>query len=81
MAIGKSKEFIKQEKITLLLWNNLIAKNGVLLNIINKKKIKKYMNQKNLDLTINLNIGKEKSTIYTCDLTNEYIKINTNYLS
>ncbi len=81
MAIGKSKEFIKQEKITLLLGNNLIAKNGVLLNIINKKKIKKYMNQKNLDLTINLNIGKEKSTIYTCDLTNEYIKINTNYLS
>ena len=81
MAIGKSKELINQEKITLILGNNLIAKNGVLSKINNSKKIKSYMNKKNLDLTINLNIGKQKSTIYTCDLTNEYIRINTNYLS
>tara|TARA_B100000029_G_scaffold84722_2_gene75380 strand:- start:3340 stop:4551 length:1212 start_codon:yes stop_codon:yes gene_type:complete len=81
MAIGKSKEFINQEKISFSLGSNLIAKNGTLLKINNVKKIKKYMNQKNLDLTINLNIGKEESVIYTCDLTNEYIKINTNYLS
>tara|TARA_B100001123_G_scaffold258164_1_gene287755 strand:- start:385 stop:504 length:120 start_codon:yes stop_codon:yes gene_type:complete len=39
------------------------------------------MNKKELLLEINLNDGNKQSSVYTCDLTNEYIKINTNYLS
>ena len=39
------------------------------------------MNNKELLLKIDLNNGKSHSRVYTCDLTNEYIKINTNYLS
>ena len=34
------------------------------------------MNKKEMSLEINLNNGKSQSTVYTCDLTNEYIKIN-----
>ena len=49
-------------------------------NVITNK-IKQYMNKKELSLEINLNSGKSQSTVYTCDLTHEYIKINTNYLS
>ena len=39
------------------------------------------MNKKELSLEIDLNNGNSHSTVYTCDLTNEYIKINTSYLS
>ena len=81
MAIGKSNELINQEKISFSLDNQLLAKNGVLLIKNNSNKIKKCMNKKELSLEINLNNGKSYSTVYTCDLTNEYIKINTNYLS
>jgi glutamate N-acetyltransferase/amino-acid N-acetyltransferase len=81
MAIGKSNELIDQEKISFSLGNYLIAKNGVLLIRNSSNKIKQYMNKKELSLDINLNSGKSQSTVYTCDLTHEYIKINTNYLS
>jgi len=81
MAIGKSDEFVNQEKISFSLDNYLIARNGVLLIKNNSNKIKKCMNKKEMSLEINLNNGKNESTVYTCDLTNEYIKINTNYLT
>ena len=81
MAIGKSNEIINQEKISFSLDNQLLAKNGVLLLKNNSNKIKKCMRNKELSLEINLNNGKSNSTVYTCDLTNEYIKINTNYLT
>ena len=80
MAIGKSNEIINQKKISFSLNNNLLAKNGQLTKI-SEKKIKKVMNKKELSLEINLNNGKSSATVYTCDLTNEYIKINTNYLT
>ena len=81
MAIGKSKELINQNKISFSLGNNLIVKNGSILKKNNLNKIKKYMKSKEVFLEINLNNGKKFSTVYTCDLTNEYVKINTNYLS
>ena len=81
MAIGKSNEIIDQEKISFSLGNQLLAKNGALLTKNNSNKIKEYMNKKELSLEIDLNNGKNHSTVYTCDLTNEYIKINTSYLS
>ena len=81
MAIGKSLQLIKQDKISFSLGNFSIAKEGKLLKRINANKIKRYMNKKELLLEINLNTGKESATVYTCDLTQEYIKINTNYIS
>ena len=81
MAIGKSNELFDQEKISFSLGNQLLAKKGELLKIRNYKKIKKYMNQKELVLNINMNNGKKRAKAYTCDLTDEYIKINTNYLT
>ena len=81
MAIGKSKELINQNKISFSLGNNLIVKNGSILKKNNLNNIKKYMKSKEVFLEINLNNGKKFSTVYTCDLTNEYVKINTNYLS
>ena len=49
---------------------------GDYIVVINANKIKRYMNKKELLLEINLNTGKESATVYTCDLTQEYIKIN-----
>lgn len=81
MAIGKSLQSIKQDKISFSFGNFSIAKEGKLLKNIDLKQIKRYMNKQELFLEINLNIGNKSATVYTCDLTKEYIKINTNYIS
>ena len=81
MAIGKSNEKINQDKISFYLGNYLIVKKGVLVINNNDKRLIKYMNKKELLLEIDLNNGRSVSEVYTCDLTNKYIEINTNYLS
>ena len=70
MAIGKSGELIDQEKISFSLDNYLIARNGILLINNDSSKIKKCMNKKEMSLEINLNNGKNNSSVYTCELTN-----------
>ena len=39
------------------------------------------MKSKNIEIDINMGTGKESATIWTCDLTKEYIKINADYRS
>lgn len=81
MAIGKSFELINQDKISFSLGKILIVRNGTLLEKINLKKVMNYMKNKDLFLEINLQQGKFSKTVYTCDLTEQYININTNYLT
>ena len=35
--------------------------------------------KKEIDINVDMNLGKENNTVYTCDLSNEYININANY--
>lgn len=35
--------------------------------------------KKNIDITVDLNLGKEHATVYTCDLSYDYVKINGDY--
>ena len=41
--------------------------------------LKKIFKKKNIDITIDLNSGKGYSEVKTCDLSHEYIRINTAY--
>jgi glutamate N-acetyltransferase / amino-acid N-acetyltransferase len=40
-----------------------------------------YMKQRELTLTVGLNLGTGSATVYTCDLTHGYIDINGSYRS
>ena len=81
MAIGKSYEKINQNKIIIAFGNNIVCKNGSIYNKINYKKIDKYMKNKIIKITINLNLGKYSRTVYGNDLTHEYVRINGEYRS
>ena len=81
MAIGKAKEKINPKKINLRIGSNTIIKNGEISRSYSEVKTKKYMNGKDILLDINLGIGSGFSQIWTCDLTEGYIKINADYRS
>ena len=81
MAIGKSGIKIKKEKITLSFGNHVVAYNGSISETYDEKIVAQYMKNDSLVLTVNLNIGKGNSSIYTCDLTHDYISINADYRS
>ena len=83
MAIGKAKvsEKIDQNKLILKFGNFIVAENGMMSNRINISKLNKYMKNKIIKINLNLNLGKNKRTVWSSDLSDKYIKINADYSS
>tara|TARA_B110000438_G_scaffold303085_1_gene363054 strand:- start:178 stop:1386 length:1209 start_codon:yes stop_codon:yes gene_type:complete len=81
MAIGKADKNIQQNKIEVSFGNLLVAKNGMKNNKINIKKLDQYMKNKIININVKLNLGKFQKTVWSSDLTYEYVKINKDYRS
>jgi len=81
MAIGKADKNIQQNKIEVSFGNLLVAKNGMKNNKINIKKLDQYMKNKIININVKLNLGKFQKTVWSSDLTHEYVKINKDYRS
>ena len=81
MAIGKADSKIEQNKIKLKFGNYLVANKGYKYEKINLKKLDTYMLNKHIKIRVNLGLGKFQRTVYSSDLTYEYIRINADYRS
>ena len=79
MAAGKSGENITQNKMQIKIGNYLVAEQSKIAKDYNESDLKEYMKWGSVDIEVNLNIGHASSTVYTCDLTHDYIDINADY--
>ncbi len=79
-AIGNAG--IKEKNInryTVSFGKNMIFKNGCAVQNYNEKKMLKYLKNKEIEINICCNSGNNEATVWTSDLTYEYIKINAEY--
>ena len=79
-AIGNSG--IKNLDISLIdLYINelLFASRGCIVKDYDEEKIKKEMKNSEINLKVNLNKGSQKATVWTTDLSYDYVKINAEY--
>ena len=81
MAIGKSDVDINLNKLSIKFGDLVIVNKGKLHNQYNENEAAKYMKGLDINLTVDVGNGKKSFTVYTMDLTNEYIKINSDYRS
>ncbi len=81
MAIGKTNEKIIQNNIKLKFGKYLVANNGRMFEKANTKKIDSYMKNKIIEINADLCLGSFSRTVYSSDLTHEYIRINADYRS
>ena len=82
MAIGKADVGIDINKLTIKLGPIKIIEKGQLSKTYIESDAAVYMKEeKKIDIDINLNLGKKNFTVYTMDLTQKYIAINTDYRS
>ena len=79
MAIGKANERIDLKKIKIYFGEQLVACNGMRYEKYDEEKLDKYLKNKEIEINIFLGIGKHNWTVYACDLTEKYIKINADY--
>ncbi len=81
MAIGKAETKVNLKKLSIKLGNLKIVQDGKLYEGYDEIIAAKYMKNENIDINVDIFTGKKKFTAYTMDLTDKYIKINSDYRS
>ena len=79
MAIGKSKEPINKKKLKIKIGSEIVAKNGSQSPAYKEAKLKNYMKNDQILISIDLGVGKSAAKMMTCDYSYDYIKINASY--
>ena len=81
MAIGKTYEKINLKKIKIYFEDELVTSNGMKHKSYSEKKAMKYLKKNEINITVDMGMGKKSWSVFTCDLTENYIKINADYRS
>ncbi len=66
-------------QLSLYFGNLLVAEKGGLAASYIEKEAQAIMNKAEIDITVQLNRGNEKATIWTCDFSYDYVRINAEY--
>ena len=78
-AIGKTEENIFVNNLTIKFGKFTVVENGQQIDNYNEEVVKEYMKWDSIEINIELNMGNNNFTTYTCDFTKDYIDINTDY--
>jgi glutamate N-acetyltransferase / amino-acid N-acetyltransferase len=81
MAVGKAGEPADRDKLSIWFGKNRLAHEGERDTSYSEEKTSAYMRQDHIVIRADLGIGRGKSTVWTCDLTKEYVAINGDYRS
>ena len=78
-AIGYSGVKVNADKIDLFCNNVKMVGNGVGLGIDAEREATEVLKQKEFAITVDLHIGKAEATVWTCDFSYDYVRINAAY--
>jgi len=77
-AAGRSEARVVPERTTLYFGDVKIVENGEPLRL-DPEAARKPMLEKDLVITVDLGLGSESATAFTCDFSYDYVKINAEY--
>ena len=81
MAIGKSGAAAERDRLTIHFGDIIVAENGWVSPSYNEELGARYMQKQDLVIAVDLALGEAQATVWTCDLTHQYITINADYRS
>lgn len=81
MAVGKSGEAADRDKLTIAFGPHTVARDGERAAEYDEQTVAAYMKNKDIDIHIDVGVGSASATVWTCDLTHDYISINADYRS
>jgi glutamate N-acetyltransferase/amino-acid N-acetyltransferase len=80
-AAGSAGVEFDPTKVSIFFDNVAVVQNGVGLGPAAERRASRVLGNKYFTVTLDLRSGKHSATAWTCDLTEEYIRINTAYRS
>ena len=81
MAVGKSGAAADRDLLTIRFGDILVAANGWVSPDYTEEAGADYMKRDEITINVDLGLGSGTSTMWTCDLTHQYITINADYRS
>ncbi len=81
MAVGKSGEAADRDKLSIWFGEHCVARDGERAAEYDEKTAAAYMKNREIVIRVDVGVGKASATVWTCDLTHEYVSINADYRS
>ncbi len=81
MAVGKAGEPADRDRLSIWFGANRLAHEGERDPAYSEEATSAYMKRDDIVIRADVGIGRGKATVWTCDLTKEYVAINGDYRS
>jgi glutamate N-acetyltransferase/amino-acid N-acetyltransferase len=81
MAAGKTDEPVARERMSVAFGPLVAARKGAVADDYSEAAMSAYMKNPELEVTVNVGVGRAEAVIWTCDLTKQYVAINGDYRS
>jgi glutamate N-acetyltransferase/amino-acid N-acetyltransferase len=79
MALGKAPARVDPDKIAIAIDDEPLAERGALRAGARLDRIREIMGRAEYGITIDLGLGRGEDRVWTCDLSEEYVRINAKY--
>jgi len=80
-AVGRAGVAVEPEKTDIRFGPVLMVQNGMSCGTSAEVEATKVLKQSEFDITIDLKLGKGHASVFTCDFSMDYVKINADYRS
>jgi glutamate N-acetyltransferase/amino-acid N-acetyltransferase len=81
MAVGKAGEPADRDRLAIWFGDIRVAREGERDPDYSEEATSAYMKNDDIKIRVDIGLGKGKATVWTCDLTKEYVAINGDYRS
>ncbi len=79
MAVGKAGERADRDRLKIAIGGIELAREGRRVEGYDEAPIARHMKGREIDIAVDVGIGRGRATVWTCDLTHGYIDINADY--
>jgi glutamate N-acetyltransferase/amino-acid N-acetyltransferase len=81
MAVGRADEPVNRERMGVRFGSLVAAQDGAVSPTYSEAKMSAYMKKPELEVSVDVGVGRASATVWTCDLTKRYVEINGDYRS
>ena len=81
MAVGKSGEKVDKDLLAIRMGGVPVASGGAVVPGFDETPVARHLKGDSIGIGIDVGVGRDRATVWTCDLTHGYIEINADYRS
>ncbi len=80
-AVGKAGEKAERDRLAIWFGDIRVAHKGLRDPAYDEAQVSELMKKPKIDIYVDIGLGQGEATVWTCDLTKEYVEINGDYRS